>query len=342
MVDYLQFPTSAELKAIEQVLVPVMEEDDFLLTLFPTEVANTARVMWEQKDNFFGLTNVRGLNGQPGRVARVGEKRYEMEPGYYADEAEVDETEIALRRESGTLGVPINLEEPVAERQRQLISRAIDRKRYMISQLLCYGVFTSTDKFGNVIHSDAYNLKQYSAAIAWSNKATSTPLSDIRTAVTAARVGQSARFDKTAKLIMNSNTLNNLLGNTNAADLGGKRREMGATFNTIEDLNRLMVAADLPEIISYDEAWSADGMTYTRFIPDNIAVIVGSRKSGAPVGKIKLVRNAANPNAEPGTHMIISDSLSSSNPVPRRILINYGFNGGIAIEFPGSIITLSV
>jgi hypothetical protein len=343
MADYLQFQTSAELKSIEQSLVAELEAQDILLEMFPTTVHNAAKVMWEQEDNYTGMTNVRGLNGQPGRVRRTGSKRYEMEPGYYADETEIDEYEIALRRDMGSLGEPINLETIVSRRQLHLLVREVDRKRYMVAQLLCYGLFTSTDKFGNVIHTDAYPLRQYSVGTPWSNKATSTPLADTRAAVTAARVGQSSRFDQTATMLVNSNTMNNLLGNYNPNDLGGKRQEMGATFNTIEEINRLMMAADLPKIVPYDKAYSLDdGATYTRFIPDGIAVIIGARQSGAPVGEIQMVRNAANPNAEPGTHTIVSDSLNSMNPVPRKLLINHGFSGGIAIYYPGSVVTMSV
>lgn len=342
MPSYL-YPSSIELKEIEQILLPVMQADDILFKLFPAVEDDAAVVAWEQMDKFVGLQNVRGIGGQPGRVSRVGVKRFQMQPGQYSDVIAIDEQEITQRRQTGTLGTPVDISDLVYKLQQQLLQRRIDRQRWMISTLLTTGVFTSTDSMGNIIHTDSYTFNSYSAGTPWATYATATPLLNIRTACTTAKVGQSVRFDATAKMLMNQNTVNDLLSNSNSADLGGKRRDMGSTFNSLKDLNVLLAANDLPEIVPYHEAWSTDGTNYNLFIPNNKVVVVGARKNDAIVGEVAQTRNATNPNAEPGPYTLVVDSMDRGmEVVPRKIEVHDGWNGGIKIFYPGAIITMTV
>ena len=77
------FPTSADLSLVERDKLAVLTMDDPIFDLFPIESKDAAKVMWEQKDNFTGLMDIRGLNGDPTLKNAKGSKRYEMAPGRY-------------------------------------------------------------------------------------------------------------------------------------------------------------------------------------------------------------------------------------------------------------------
>lgn len=343
MPDTIVFPSNAKLKEIEQELMPILTEDDELLKLFPVATEDADTIKWEQADNFFGLQEVRGIDGQPSRVARTGFKAYQMEPGYYGEFIEITEKEITERRQPGTLGDTIDLSDLVYKRQEHLLSRRIDRQRKMIADLIVAGKFTSTNALGQIIHTDEYKIKTFSAGTAWSTLATSTPLADIRAACIAAKLGQSAVFNQKARIFMNSTTLSYMLNNTNSADIGGKRQAGGATFNSVVDINRILADNDLPQIVEYHEGWSANGSSYSTFIPNGKAVIIGARKTGVPVGRLTMTRNANNSGAAPGPYTMVWDSASAgNNPVPRKIQVHDGFNGGIELWYGGAVVSMSV
>lgn len=338
------FPTSVELSQIEQAKLPVLTQDDLTFELFPMVNKDSARVQWEQLDNYTGLQEIRGLNGAPTSVKLKGGKRYEMEPGYYGEFVEIMESDLVLRRQMGTLGTPIDVKDLVYQAQDQLLQRRIDRIRYIVWTLLTTGTFSVSGGIGGgILHKDTYPIQTASAATAWSDHAASTPLADLR-ALKLKHRGYSTRFDQTATMAMNLVWANHLLNNSNAADLGGKRRDMGATFNGIGEVNEIMAANDLPKIKIYDETYFTDAAPTTPvpFIADAKVVVIGKRTSNAPVGEYQMTRNGSNPSMEAGPYTFVKDSLDQSdNPVPRKLDVHDGHNGGIALHFPSSVVVLS-
>jgi len=336
------FPTPAELKEIEKDKLAVLTADDPAFKIVPVVTEDVVDLQWEQEDNYTGLQNVRGLNGQPGRVTRVGAKRYKCEVGYYGDFEEIDEKEITERRKLGTFDESINIDDIVIRRQELLLQREIDRQRKIIWDLLTTGTFTSTNSSGNLVHTDSFPI-QTATGSNWSTLSSATPLLDIRAIKPLAR-GRSVRFDASATMHMNLTTLNYMLNNSNSADLGGKRVEMGATFNTLVDINKVMAAHDLPKIEVYDETWFTEGTTSVNlFIPNRTVVVIGKRTNNAAIADLAQVRNAQNPNSEPGPYTLVTDSLSSSmNPVPRKVRVDRGWNGGVRLYFPSAIVALTV
>jgi hypothetical protein len=69
MPDYI-FPTANELRVVMQDKLPRLTQDRVGFTLFPFRDYDNWLVSWEQKDNFLGLMQARGLNGV-GRLSRV-------------------------------------------------------------------------------------------------------------------------------------------------------------------------------------------------------------------------------------------------------------------------------
>src|SRR5689334_2297670 len=98
--------------------------------------------MWEQRDNYKGLSQIRGLNGEPPRVAAIGGKRYIYEPGVYGEFLPIDEQELTRRRQWGQFSGPIPITDLTSEKQDQLVARDVARKRQILWTLLTTGSFT--------------------------------------------------------------------------------------------------------------------------------------------------------------------------------------------------------
>jgi hypothetical protein len=95
------FPTAAELRSVEQELLPSLIANDDVFDVFPMRNADADLLMFDKKDNWLGLMQVRGLNGSPPLVRRPGAKRFIQTPSYYGEVAVIDETELTRRRAWG-------------------------------------------------------------------------------------------------------------------------------------------------------------------------------------------------------------------------------------------------
>jgi len=345
------YPTNNELREIAQDLLPRLAADRPVFDFMPIEEPDAWLVSWEQEDSYTGLQAVRGLNGEPPRVSKVGVKRYNMQPGVYGEYIPLDETELVVRRQYGTFGTPVDISDLVMRAQRQLLVRRLDRIETILWTLLSSGVFSVSGISGAILHQDQFALQTYSASVSWATVATATPLQDLRAVQLLAR-GHSVRFDRTAQAFVNQKTANNILQNTNAADLYGRRVTGLATVNSIPQLNELLTMDNLPNIVPYDMGYLAEPAvagapnaplsfgTFVPFIPDNTAIVIGKRTDGAPLGNYQMVRNASNPDLGPGAYMKVIDR--GEIQVPRAIEVHDGHNGGPAIWFPSAIVRMNV
>jgi hypothetical protein len=339
METVYDFPTSADLREIEQELIPAAEEDDPIFDEFPIEESDFDRVMWEQEDNYAGLQQVRGLEGEPRVVQRPGSKMFDMEPGVYGEFTGIREKELTQRRKFATFGDPINIDDLVGKSQMFLLSRRYDRIRYIIWTLLTSGVFSVPRADGTILHADSFPLKTLAASVPWTTYATATPYADIQAAQLLS-FGQSVDFGGGATLWMNRVTANALLRNANAADGFGRRGASGATFNSLDDWNRWLQSNDLPSIRIYDRFYLDDAKNPQRFIPNGKAILIGKRTNGAKLGAYLMTRNANNPRLEPGPYTRVIDH--GETRIPRKIEVHDGHNGGPAIFYPGAIVVITV
>jgi hypothetical protein len=182
-------------------------------------------------------------------------------------------------------------------------------------------------------------VQSFTASVGWGTAATSTPLADLRQVQLLAR-GHSVRFDRTSQCFVNQITANNILSNTNSADLFGRRVTGLTTVNSIPQLNELLTMDNLPNIVPYDLGYINDAGTFVPFIANNEGIVVGKRTDGAPVGNYQMVRNANNPDLGPGAYMKVIDR--GELEVPRSIEIHDGHSGGPAIFFPSAIVKMTV
>ncbi len=338
------FPDSAELRGLEQDLLPVMMEDDpvFFKELFPIDDTSTSyKLEWEQLDNFYGLQQARGLDGQPAPVQRVGSNRFSTDPGVYGEYTLIDEKELTKRGEFAKYTGHVDLTDLVTSAQRQLLQRRLDRIRYIGWTLLTTGQFLVASPNGGYEHRDRYLFDIFTASPGVSNAGSSTPFSFLLGLNTVGR-GTSSQFGAAAKVYINSVTVARILNNTNSADLGGRFRINGGdTVNDLANVNIVLKSRGLPTLVEYDKGYltTKDASSFTPFIPDGTGVLVGARPGGQPIGQYRMTLNAnADMKAEPYTQVIDN----AGREVPRQVQVHDGHNGGPVVFFPSAVKRLNL
>lgn len=336
MANYV-YPTNSELQLVAAEKVPVLTLNDPLFEIMPIVDVDAYELTWDQLDNFVGLQQVRGLNGQPGNVEAVGANTFRIKPGVYGDFTTIDEEELTTRRQFGTFATPIDITDLIMLKQDQLLNRRIDRIRQIGWTLLTTGTFSVSNNRG-VVHTDSYDLQDYNAST-WATIATATPLADMRAVQLLSR-GKGVSFGAGARAFMNRVTFNNMIANTNASDLYGRRTAGLGTVLSLSDANALLAGEDLPQIVIYDDGYLNDAGTFVPFIANGVVVVVGRRQGGQSIADYAMTRNANNPNLEPGAYMKVFDH--GDDRVPRMIEVHDGHNGGPRIYYPGSIVVVDV
>ncbi len=337
MPDFL-YPTTLELNTVAQELVPRLVAARPIFDILPLREVDSHLLEWEQRDNYIGLQQVRGLNGAPKRVVWTGGKRYAMQPGVYGEFKLIDEQQLTNRRAWGQVnGGPINVADLVMEAQTHLLGRRLDRIEYIGWTLLITGTFSVADG-SSVLHTDSFTTQTYAAGVAWGTAATSTPLADMRAIQLKGR-GYSLDFGSRAKAYMNRTTFNQMMSNTNASDLGGKKGIGLQSITGLGDVNRILSAEGLVEIVIYDEGYINDSGTWTLYIPNNKVLVIGARTDGDPIGEYRMTRNANNPGMGPGPYMKVVDD---ERDVPRTIVVHDGHNGGPVLFHPAAAVVMTV
>lgn len=343
------YPTDAALELIEQDYIDQMNESDPVFDLFPIVNTDDDILVWEQRDNYMGLAQVRGMNGDPASVKRIGAKRYQMVPSVYGEFMPVDELEMTRRRPLGQFNGRVPISDLVTERQNQLRARHFNRVRWVIWQLLINGTFNVYGPDGALMASDSFKLTTYTPQVPWTTYATATPEADLR-AIQLLNRGHSVSFGAGAVAFANQYTTNVMLSNANQNDLGGKRVVGGGTYNDLNQVNQLYGANGLAKFVSYDEGYMADGTevgpggvslgyapnSFQLLIPDGYVVFIGKRPNGAKVGEYRITRNAQNADGGGRPYVKVIDTIDRR--VPRNIEVHVGHNGGPLVFFPSSIV----
>ena len=332
------YPTSEELHEIEREKLIKRVQSNALSRFAGVREIDDHLVSWEQKGNVVGLQQARGLDGAPARVKRVGGNRFNMEPGVYGEYISLEESELTKRRQWGTFGTPINITDLVMEASDQLQQRFIDRWEYIVWSAVS-GTISVPGPNGVVLHQDTFPVQRATATVPWATAPSAAPLQDLRSLFELAR-GKSTSLTFGADYWMTQKTFNNMIKNTNGADLYGKRMSGLSTPLSINDINIILAGENLGNIVIYEEGYFTDALVWTPFIPDNYVYVIGKRDSGAKVVTYQFTRNVNNSNMAPGQYTKVIDK--GEDQVPRVIEVHNGHNGGPAVEFPGSICILNV
>lgn len=335
-----RYPRITELQQIERDLVPVLTMDDPIFEIMPIREVNADRLQWDQEDDIIGLSQLRGLDGQPQNVRAVGSSRYEARPGVYGEFMTIDEEELTARAALGMNGQPVDVSDLVRMRQDQLLHRRINRIRYLGWKLVTTGSYLVTNRNG-ISHGDSYTLQTYDAST-WATAASATPLADFRGAQQLSG-GHGVDFGASATAYANRVTSNYLLANTNAADLGGKRTAGLSNVLSLGQVNEVQGLEDLPRIRVYDDGYKDANGVFQRFIPNGVVVIVGKRTGGATIMDFAYTRNANNPGSAPGPYTFVDDRTTGpAKIVPPTIFVHDGFNGGLRVYYPSAIVLMNV
>lgn len=330
------FPTAFELRTIEQQKLPTLTMTDPIFRHMPIRNVDSFVVQWEQKDNYMGLQNLRGLDGNPARVNAIGSKKFVMTPGVYGEFALITEEELTLRRQFGSINAPIDLSELIMEKQDHLLQRRIDRIR-KIGWDVAQGTFSVSGPNG-LVHADAFPVTKYAAGTPWGTPGSSTPLADFRN-VRLFEEGRSVSLGGNATGYMNLRTFNKLVTNTNANDLAGRRVTGLLSPLNKEEINKILLGEDLPQIVVHNDGYYDDNGVYTPFIPNDKVLVFGYRPSATAM-EYQMVRNATNPGMSPGPYTKVIDH--GERQVPRKIEVHDGHNGGPTLYFPGDMVIMSV
>jgi hypothetical protein len=340
VATYAAYPVNRELRKIEQELLPRLMRDREVFNFFPTRTVDTHLLGWEQKDNYLGLQQVRGLNGEPPRVKRIGHKQYLTEPGVYGEFVSIDEQELTTRRQMATYDAPIQLGDLVTEAQEQLLQRELDRIESIVWTLLATGTFAVATAQGGIAHTDSYTTQTFTAGVTWATFATSTPLANFRSVQLLSR-GKGVKFGAQALAYMNRATFNNLISTTNSADLAGRRTSGLNTVLNLNETNSVLMGEDLPTIRIYDDGYLDDAGSFTLFVPNNKVIVIGQRPNNAEVGEYRFTRNVNNRGFAPGPYTMVEDTLDANNP-PRKLQVHRGHNGGPVIYYPSAVVVMTV
>ena len=335
------FPSAMELQAIEQQLLPTLTSGpdvNPVFGIFPEVNKDTPLVMWEQMDNFGGMQQPRGYNGKPNLVKAIGSKWYQMQPGVYGEHMTIEEREVTISRKFGTTNEPVDVSDLTVLRGNQLLHRQLKRRAWLGWQLLAKGYFVVTDAYGVLQHADSYTQRVFTASVSWATVASATPLADFRAIRPYAR-GYSISFGRMSTAYANNTTIRYMLNNSNSADLGGKRRDVGATFNSLSDMNEIFAANDCPKVVEWDGIWQDESGNNTLDIADNVVIVKGVRLDMAPVGNWVNTRNANNPGCAPGPYYQVFQPFQA---VPPTVEVHRGVNGGHALYFPSAIVVMNV
>lgn len=336
------WPTTASVRKIAAIKLEAMLADDPITRILPMRNFNGTFMQWEVEDNNYGLQQVRGLNGPPARVNKLGSKTYVEKPGVYGEFIQIDETEMTLlQRAAGTVNERVTIDQLTDKYTTQLAQREVRRYRYIAWTLVTTGAYSVTGPTGQVLHSGSYSITVDSSPTAWTlaNRASATPLYDIAAQITNGPAA-GTNFAAGAELWMNDATFRLMMLNTNANDLGGRRLTGLQPANGRAALNEVLAADGLPNIVVYDGWYNNDSDAITRCIPDGRAILVGQRLDGATLGEYMMTDNANNPGGAPGPYAFINDTRGKQ--VPPTIEFHRGHNGGPVLFFPGSIRVLDV
>jgi hypothetical protein len=312
-VPTYSYPSNAELREVSREYISLLSgtdnpNTDPIFRHFAIRTVDADTVIWEQGRNVSGLQQYRGAGGEFPPVATIGSDRYVVTPGYYGEKSVIFETDILRMRRPATFADTTDITTLVRDRVEQLAQREIDRMRNIGWTLATTGTFSVTGQDGvNAVHQDTYSTQSI-AFSDWSDVANATPIADMRRMKLLQR-GSGVMFNATSRAYANQVTINYLLNNRNANDLGGKLIVNGNNIITLADINRVLSENDLPQIFTYDDGYltTPDPASFVPFIGDDKLVVFGSRMDGEPVAAFEQTINAQTGSPGPDVAVVETD-----------------------------------
>jgi hypothetical protein len=327
-----------------QQMLPTLRKDRSPAFKFcPSVTKNVTTLIWEQLDNYFGMMQVRGVDGAAPSVLQVGISDYMARPAYYGENMPITEKEIMDRRQIGTVNAPVDIQDIVMIRSNQLLHRQFTLEEYLTWQLTINGYYMIVNPItGAVTAQDSYTQRVYTASTPWSTASTSTPLQDFRNVWLLHR-GYSVTFGTAARAYMNRTTFNYLAANRNSNDLygqvGGRLFDASVqSLLSLEGINTVLMGEGLAMIEVYDEGFYDSTNTFQTWIPNNKVLVVGERLDGSRIIEYCYTANLANMDTGAGPAYRV---WMKNEDVPKPVVYR-GFNGVHKMNFPSAFVVMNV
>lgn len=349
------YPNAFEQYEVNADLVNRAKEGRIGLQLFPDAPKDVFEVRWWQKDNAYGLMQIRGLDGRPAYVERLGMNQFVHKPGVYGEYTTITETELLTRAAPLTPNQMMDVTALTTDATNLLAQRQEDRKEANVWTLIGTGTLSinGPGPQGPPLYSVTFPIQTYIAPVSWATLSTAAPIVNLQT-IQQKAVGHGTKFDATSTMYMNQVTANRLINNSNTADFGGRRDSFGATINNIEGFASYFQAQNLPKLVVYDEGYqnqqvagpiSNAATQFTKFISDGLVIIVGKRPNNEPLGHVHICPSANNPGNAAGPYSFIKNyglGINAPKEVPARLEVHAGWSGGLALEYPSGVVAMSV
>lgn len=348
----LSFPTNAELNEVVQAF-EVDPSQHIGASILPQAETMYQEVQWDERDADRGLTAPHVMGADPKVDIRQGSTKRRYTPIPFKETDLLKEDELLRARQLGTMAGTLDLSQEIARIARDRFNKTMARIEKLRWDTLNGSISINEN---GVVVGESFPVQSYSSGDPWSDHAAATPLADFDAMKLMFRgTGASAAG---AKAYMNQATANNLLENQNAADIKGFQNQNYVQLPySVEELNKIMGARGLPEIVVYDEGYINESGTFTLFLPNNKVVVVGKRPAGQNVGDFMStpsLHNNRGGQPAPGYFSVIEVNGAPSETVGNvsmgqlgmgknpKVEITGGIYGGTRLIYPRSVIAMSV
>ncbi len=286
---------------------------DPLLKLFPLGYEDADVIQYDQWQDPYGLTALRGLDGPPPIVTLPGLRVYRVSPNYYGNKTQIRESQIVKMREPGTPGKPVEMDGLMNYYMMYFSTQAGSRIRQTAADMLTDGTFTNTTtdatnntSNGSIIHT--YTIENYrtvspandgNTGPSWVTDPTNAkPINDQLYWQNYLQLGTSTSFGNDSTLLAQQAMMVYLMKTKQIQET--YRDKYGSSITGPEGVNQLQQGFGLPKWEIYNEGYNPtladvqaqDLTAFTRFIPASKFIWMGKRKEGQQVGAMKFTRNA--------------------------------------------------
>jgi hypothetical protein len=346
------YPTNAEIDETVQAYVP--QVDRFIGSRYmPVKARNTNKVRWTEKDSMRGKTKSHKRGNDPHIDDREGSVDREFTPMDFKETDVIGEKEILEKRQEGTWGEPLDLEDSVAETIKDRADKtmiAVEDTRWQAFR----GKLRVNENGVKV--SEDFPVQEHEPLVDFDNFNSAKPLM-VLDEIGDKFDGTGARGDG-AVHVMSKKTFRLILQNNNEGDL---KKFAGSNFvdvmNGLAAFNKLLRDRNGSSIELTDEGWIDDDNNYIRFVKTGEIFTFGARpagqiigewqatislhrqENGKPIGGYFSILEVNNQASEGATTISLAQLGAGRNP---KFSITGGIYGGPTMKYPKSVVYTKV
>lgn len=337
--------------------------EDALLKLAPPNYKNTSKIVYDIMDMGYGVTPLRGIEGDPETQSAPGFTQKVATPGYYGGVTVRTEKEMTEAREWGSPNAPIDVKKLAMWSLKNQTEAALYRMRFTLSELFRTGTYKNVNAAGSVTHGDTlegYAARNvFSPSIGWAlDPSLADPIADLLEWKATLQAGVGATFDEESVLLARDKTLNDLFNTSVMRDKF--KIAYGNTPIGLRGVNEILKGYNLPQLVEYNAhryrtkaaARDKDRTLIDYVIPHGSLIWGGNRADGAQSANFWFTRNltrdapdlggknnpdyaAPNPNAtQKWADGIVT--LVEWQQMPPKLKTTLAFNGGPGVAYPSS------